>query len=66
MSLQEIQSVKSHRLYLRSILLSVLLVAVGAGAAVYFLGNASVAINDMLLLVRINSAKRLEHIHDFA
>jgi hypothetical protein len=58
MSLQETQPVKSHRLSLRSILLSVLFVTVGAGAAAYFLGNAFAAINDTLLLVRINSAKR--------
>jgi hypothetical protein len=58
MSFQETQPVKSYRLSLRSILLSVVLVAVGAGATAYFLGNAFASINDALLLARINSAKR--------
>jgi hypothetical protein len=36
----------------------VLFVTVGAGATAYVLGNAFAAINDTLLLMRINSAKR--------
>ena len=44
MSLQEIQPVKSSGFSLRSMLLLVLLVGVGAGATAYVLGNAFAAI----------------------